>query len=388
MCVVTIKWIKIVTTDSPVKIIADENIPLVAHYFGHCGEIIQKPGRLISRSDVADADILLVRSVTDIQATLLQQTPVRFVGTPISGLDHMDIDWLNQQGIRWANASTCNADAVVEYIICVIAALQKSGLLPTHHLRAGVIGVGKIGTRMIEKLKLLNFEIVQCDPFRAEAESDFDSTPLNEFADLDLITTHTPLTCGGKYPTFHLLDNNFFKQQKPGCFLLNVSRGAVIDSNALKQDGQQFNWCLDVWEHEPNLDQAILNKALIATPHIAGYSLQSKYRGIEMVYQQAVEMEIISPSPLTIPDYPTQTISFSDEPITWQDVVLKIFNPMSYTDYVKTTLFAAKENFADAFDQLRKEFTQRQEFQYIKIENAHLNDADKAMVQALGIVVT
>jgi len=364
------------------KIIADEEIPFVSHYFGHCGQIIFKQGRTLTRNDLLDADILLARSVTQINQSLLEGTSVRFVGSTVTGLDHIDTDWLEQQGIRWANAPGCNADAVAEYAVCVIAALQQAEILSTNKIRAGVIGVGKIGSRVVEKLKLLNVDVVQCDPVRAENENDFVSTPLDQFSDLDFITLHTPLTHGGKYPTFHMIDKKFLRRQKPGCILLNTGRGAAINFEDLKNHGRHLKWCFDVWEHEPEIDREILNAAVIATQHIAGHSIQAKYRGIEMVYQKALEMGVIPNEVITPINYPKKTISFSGKKMEWRDVILGIFDVLKYTQYIKSELLNSKKT----FDQLRKEFTDHYEFGFVEIQQVNVSREDRGLLQRLGFV--
>ena len=196
------------------KIVADGKIPQVDHYFSGLGELILKPGRTLTREDVLDADILLTRSVTRIDKKLLHDTSVKFIGSVSTGLDHMDIEWLNQAGIAWSVAKGGNATAVVEYIVCVIAALQKQNFLSHKNLRAGVAGVGNIGSKVVDVLKILGFDVIQYDPLRAENEKDFSSTALEDFSGLDLITLHTPLTHKGKYPTYHMIDKNFLERQK------------------------------------------------------------------------------------------------------------------------------------------------------------------------------
>jgi erythronate-4-phosphate dehydrogenase len=233
------------------KIIADENIPAIKQYFGGGNELILKHGRDISRLDLLDADALLVRSVTPVNSALLHDTPVKFVGSVATGIDHLDTTWLNQANIAWYAARGFNAVAVMEYVIAVVAALQKSGCVPLHALRVGVIGVGTIGKLVVEKLKLLGCDVIQCDPFRARAESGFAGVALADLHDLDLVTVHTPLTHHGDFPTFHLIGQDFLQRQKKNCVLINTARGAVVDFAALKQWGKDLFWCLDVWENEP-----------------------------------------------------------------------------------------------------------------------------------------
>lgn len=347
------------------KIVADENIPLVDHYFGPHGEVILKPGRAIQRHDLINADILLVRSITQVNQELLYDTSIKFVGSTTTGIDHLDVDWLDKNKIRWAVATGCNATAVVEYVICVIAALQKQGLLSKKKLRAGVIGVGNIGEQVVNKLKALDFEVIQCDPLRGlSADDDFISTPLEKFAELDFITLHTPLSFNGNYPTHHLIEKNFLTRQQKECVLLNTSRGSVIHFEDLKQAGKHLHWCLDVWEHEPLIDLDVLKSALIATPHIAGYSVQAKFRGIEMIYQSALQQHILPDKKIPLIPFPRGHVSFDHTPASWRDIVLKIYDPRATTEYMKTTLLSQKES----FDHLRKTFPNRYEFGFVELE--------------------
>lgn len=361
------------------KIVADENIPLVDHYFGSLGDLILKPGRAISRNDVLDAEILLVRSVTTVDQALLEGTQVKFVGSATTGADHLDTIWLNESGVRWSVAQGCNGIAVVEYVISVIAALQSMNYLKQTNLRAGVIGVGAIGSQVAEKLKALGFAVVLCDPFRLLKERDFNGVFLEDLTDLDFITLHTPLTYEGTYPTYHLIGKDFLKRQKKGCVLLNTGRGPVIHFDELKQYGQELIWCLDVWENEPLIDDDVLQKAIIATPHIAGYSVQSKYRGIEMIYQAAIQQEIITTRNISRCDYPHKMMSFSNKTMDWRDVVLSIYNPLLTTQAMKDSLNKNKNE----FDALRKHFPERHEFDFVELQDILLSQQDKDVLDRL-----
>lgn len=359
------------------KIVADENIPLVNHYFKQCGELILKPGRAITHDDLIDADMLLVRSVTNVDQALLQNTNVRFVGSATTGIDHLDVAWLKKQGIHLSVAHGSNARAVVEYVICVVAALQKKNLLITHPVRAAVIGVGRIGQAVAEQFKLFGFEVILCDPFR----TDINVIPLNEISNVDLISLHTPLTKHSVHPTYHLIQRDFLERQKNNCVLLNSGRGAVIAFDQLKKYGQHLKWCLDVWENEPNIDQNILKEAIISTPHIAGYSVQSKYRSIHMIYQAALQQKIIR-STNVMADFPTKTISFAHQRADWRDVVLSVFNPILETTKMKNTLLHDET----AFDRLRKHFTDRHEFEFVNLQDVVLNENDRTLLHHLSLI--
>jgi len=367
------------------KIVADHHIPYVTDYFGSYGELILKPGRQMTAEDVKEADILLVRSVTKVNEELLAHSKVKFVGSVTAGVDHLDTEWLEKAGVPWHAAVGFNAPPVADYVVSVVAALQRRGALPSSGAKAAVIGVGNVGRLVVERLKLLNIEVVLCDPPRREAEPDFRSIALQEIEDVDLISLHVPLTKRSIYPTHHFIDKAFLKKQKEGAVLLNASRGAVINPVDLMLLGTHLNWCFDVWEHEPHIDLNVLNRALIATPHIAGYSVQSKIRGIEKIYRAACEHGIIQAMAKPPLNMPTQKLHFSGQHHHWQDIVLGIFNPMILGAMMRSTLLAENPD-AHAFDHLRHQFNYRHEFSFTNILDADVGEEDKALLEQFGMI--
>lgn len=365
------------------KIIADSHIPFIKEYFNAYGDLILKSGRDISARDVKDADILLVRSITPVNQELLLGSSVKFVGSVTAGSDHLDTKWLDEANIAWSIAYGFNAPPVSDYVVCVIAALQKQNLLTQQTLRAAVVGVGNVGSAVAERLNLLNFQLELCDPLRAEREHDIPFSTIDDISDMDLILLHVPLTKLGTYPTYHFIDKNFLKRQKKECILLNASRGSVIHFKDLMQYGKQLHWCFDVWANEPNIDRNILKNCLIATPHIAGYSVQSKIRGIDMIYHIACEKKIIKPHTISPQTMPHQQLDFSGHKKCWQDVVLHVFNPKSMTDMMRETL-ARPASIGNLFDEMRNQFNYRYEFAYTKLVNVDLSDVDKKIVKQLG----
>lgn len=359
------------------KIIADAHIPFVKNYFSHAGELILKPGRSIVHDDVKDADLLLVRSITPVNKALLDKSKVKFVGSITAGADHLDTHYLDEAGIAWSVAAGFNALPVADYVVSVMASLQARAIIASKkRLKAAVIGMGNVGRLVADRLTKLNMEVVVCDPIRAQNETDFISTPLSELNNLDLISIHVPLTRTGSHPTHHMINQTFLKNQKANSVFLNASRGAVVDESDLKQFGSHLIWCLDVWKHEPHIDKTMLESACIATPHIAGYSIQSKYRGIEMIYQSAVEKKCIPPAPPASLSVPHQTISFSNQSVSWQTVVLKVFDPFLLTQTLK--------NQDSDFDALRNAFNSRHEFAFTTLVEVNLDLPDRILLQGLG----
>jgi len=366
------------------KIVADVHIPFVKEFFGQNNEVVLLPGRAMTAADIRDAEMLLVRSITPVNAALLGGSQVKFVGSVTAGDDHVDKAWLEENGIRWCAATGFNAPPVADYVVSVMAAMQRRQCLSQYQCKVAVIGVGHVGRRVVDHLRTLGCQVVLCDPFRAEHEPDFEHTPLEAIADVDLICLHVPLTKEGKFPTWHFIDEAFLKRQMPGCVILNASRGAVVDSSLILADAH-FRWCLDVWEHEPHIDKKVLQRAEISTPHIAGYSVQSKKRGIEMIYRVACGEKIIPAAANIDIDLPTQVLRFAGKQHHWQDIVMGIFNPLTMTALMKTQLFASEET-GFAFDQLRNQFNYRHEFAYTRIESEDLLPHDKKILGGLGII--
>ncbi|EKD69873.1 MAG: hypothetical protein ACD_46C00710G0002 [uncultured bacterium] len=368
------------------KIVAEQYIPHVEHYFGHYGELILKPGREITVSDVKDADILLVRAVTQVNENLLANSRVKYVGSVTAGADHLDTHWLDQAGIAWDVAAGFNAPPVADYVVSVIAALQRKKIVTQNKLKAAVIGVGHVGKLVTQHLQLLDMNVVTCDPIRAATEEKFSSVALENISDCDIITLHVPLTKSGEHPTYHFIDREFLSRQKPGCVLINASRGAVLDEQILLLHGTHLHWCLDVFEHEPTINQHILERALLATPHIAGYSVQGKIRGIDMIYRAACAKKIIEPMVDSPINMPRQTLRFAGENHHWQDMVLGVFNPIIMTSIMRTTLLS-EEIHGPLFDKMRHEFSYRHELAYTSVSGVVLPDADIRILAKLGMQI-
>lgn len=264
------------------KIVVDENVAFAREYFGGLGELVLLPGRHLCAANVADADVLVVRSVTSVNAALLAGSRVKFVGSCTIGMDHMDTAWLDAQGIAWACAPGCNATAVVEYVLAALAVLQ----VPLDgSARIGIVGCGNVGSRVLRSVQARGASTACAyDPFRQDRNMPWVS--FDDVLTCDVLCLHTPLTRDGPFPTWHLFNEAVIRQLKPGSVLLNAGRGAVIDNQALLTRLQQradLRVVLDVWENEPAIDGALLATVDIGTPHIAGYSVEGKWRGTTQV---------------------------------------------------------------------------------------------------------
>jgi erythronate-4-phosphate dehydrogenase len=366
------------------QIVADAHIPYIQEYFDDQGELILLPGREINAAHVKTADILLVRSITTVDEALLKNSSVRFVGSITTGQDHLDIEFLERAGIAWCTAHGFNAPPVADYIISIIAALEQQKLLINTKKRIAVIGAGHIGKLVIEKLNLLSInnqinEIVICDPIRAKNElnkNNINFINLENITDVDLITLHVPLTSHTEFPTKYLINRDFLKKQKKDCILINASRGSVIHTHDLLEYGQHLHWCFDVFDPEPNINPEVLQHALIATPHIAGYSVQSKIRGIEMIYQKIIKNKILNKKNTPTIKAPTKEFIINNIS-NWQEVILNIFNPLELTKQLK--------NSSELFDHMRHTFNYRHELEFTTVKTDRIKPEDKTILENLGI---
>ncbi len=272
------------------KIVADRDIFAVEQIFRPLGELVLLPGRDIARRDLEDADALLVRSVLRVDRDLLAGTAVKFAGTATSGADHVDVRWLREAGIAFARARGANALAVTEYCLGALARLLLEGRVAPEARRAGIIGAGAVGGLFARKLRGLGYEISVCDPPLAEAgASEFDYQSLAAALDCDIVSLHVPLTRAGRYATAGMLGADALARLRPGAALLHVSRGGVVDEQALRarlRAGPDLHCVIDVWENEPFVDAALVREASLATPHVAGYSEQAKWEAGLMLARQ------------------------------------------------------------------------------------------------------
>jgi erythronate-4-phosphate dehydrogenase len=278
------------------RIVADENIPCVENAFGDFGTIERRPGRDIGAEAVAEADVLLVRSVTPVTASLLNESPVQFVGSATIGTDHVDEAYLREQGIAFAHAPASNADSVADYVVAALLCLAHRRGVSLRNRTVGVVGCGNIGGRLLRRLPALGLRVLPHDPPRAAAESgpqgpDFVSmdTVLDR---ADILTLHVPLTTDAPHPTRRLVDGAVLDRLGPDAWLLNTARGPVVDGDALLGALRRDRLgaaVLDVWEEEPTPDPSLVHAVDFATPHIAGYARDGKVRGTTMLYEAFCE---------------------------------------------------------------------------------------------------
>lgn len=272
------------------KIIADSQIPFVKEAFSCFGNVSLHEGRSITPELVTDADILLVRSVTNVNQELLENSKVKFVATATSGIDHVDTGYLCKSGIHFASAHGSNAQSVVEYVLSCLFVSAEQGEFDPFAKTVGIIGCGKIGSALKKSLDSIGISNIVHDPPLKDVTADSLYRELPEILETDVISLHVPLTDNGKYPTRELVDDNFLTRLKDDVILINTSRGDVIQENALKKYVKSNNSCsviLDVWRNEPQIDLELVRKVTLGTPHIAGYGLDARIKATELIYTAA-----------------------------------------------------------------------------------------------------
>ncbi len=268
-------------------ILLDEAFPGALGLFEALGEVRTFPGRSVEAADVSQADALVVRSVTRVDAALLKGSSVRFVGSVTSGTDHLDTDWLTAEEITFASAAGCNAGTVAEYVLAAILLLAQRRGFDAGDKTLGVVGVGRIGSRVADWSRALGMRVLQCDP-PLQRQTGRDG--LVEFGELaaqsDIVTLHVSLTRSGGDATLDMVDQGWLSSLKTGVILINTSRGQVLCEEPLRaaiETGKVGGTVLDVWRNEPDVNRDLATRVDLATPHIAGYSVEARHRGLRMV---------------------------------------------------------------------------------------------------------
>ena len=381
-------------------IVADENIPAVTAAFSPFGEVRLLPGRAIRAADTRPADALLTRSVTRIDAALLSGSRVKFVGSATIGTDHVDIGWLREQGIRFAYAPGCNAVSVAEYVIAALLdVLSRCAETPSIDLRgrvAGIIGCGNVGGLVYERLRAIGLECLVCDPPRAEREGRADFVDMAALAQADIITAHVPLHTHGPHPTRGLLDQAFIQSLKPGCVLINTSRGAALDEAALKNRlarTADLHAVLDVWQHEPAIDAELARLATLATPHIAGYSADGKLRAtaaLHRAYRAFTGHKAAWDYRAYLPPPQKPLIELSatpDPPSALKTALFNVYDISRDDKNLKATLQRPPAEQAAAFDKLRRDYPPRRECAAYQVKSTGLSAATKKPLEAFGFTM-
>lgn len=329
------------------KIVVDDKIPYIRETICQLAdEVVFLSGAAITADDVKDADVLVVRTRTRCNRQLLEGSKVQLVVTATIGYDHIDTQWLESAGIRWTNCPGCNSGSVAQYVECALLLLEQQKGLSLRKSTIGIVGCGHVGSKVKAVAERLGMQVLVCDPLLGHPSF----VSLDEIERrCDVITFHVPLTREGQYATWHMADEDFFHRLSRVPYIINTSRGEVVDNQALLaalQDGRVRDAIIDVWEHEPHPDATLLEKVFIGTPHIAGYSADGKANADNMVVDAICQhFDLPHPGKIAPPALPSD-FKYNGSP-------LDLYNPMIDSQKLKAG--------ASQFEQLRNNYPLRRE---------------------------
>ena len=373
-------------------LLADENIPALEYCLGGGVRLRRAAGRAIGPELLHDVDILLVRSVTRVDEALLAGSVVRFVGSATSGIDHVDRDYLARRGITFAHAPGANANAVVEYVLAAIAAVDDALERLLDGGAVGIVGCGCVGRSLAQRLAALGIRHRVCDPWLDPRTVPAAAT-LEAVLDCEVISLHPELTWTEPWPSHHLIGPQALSRLRPGALLINTSRGPVVDNAALcgrLERDTAFRVVLDVWESEPFIDPALLERLALGTPHIAGYSRDGKLRATRMLARAVAERFRLPMPAAESPDGGAPVIRL-DAPASRAGLIRRLLqsrydireDDRRLRQVVRT---AGGKDIAAGFDRLRRTYPERRELAGARVIVRDGTSADRALVEALGCV--
>ena len=374
------------------KIVCDKNITLASNLFSNLGDICFVDGRSLSREQLSDADILLVRSVTSVNKELLKGTSVRFVGSATSGFDHVDLDCLHENGIEFSRAPGCKANSVVEYVLCAIAEIDDYWERLEGGGQVGILGFGHVGRCLAKRLEALKITYIVYDPWLS-LEGDSFTDDLNEVLKSDVVTLHAALCHEGPWPSRHIINSVTLQEISKDSLLINAARGELIDTSALLD---LFRWGIgpnvvcDVWEGEPSISKDLLNRVRIGTPHVAGYSYDGKLLGTTMLSKALysfLRIEYDAESICLDPPNSVKIISGASSADTARKILRGFYRIDKDDDNLRGSLTGHEEKDAFSFDSLRSNYYERREAYGSSILGTGLEPHQLTTAEGLGCKV-
>ena len=354
------------------KILIDENMPYAEQLFSQLGEVVLKSGRTLNADDLVDVDALMIRSVTKVNAELISKANrLKFVGTATAGMDHVDQALLKEKGIFFTAAPGCNKVGVAEYAFSVMMVLAQQQGFSVFDKTVGIIGAGQVGSYLQQCLEGIGIKVLINDPPKQAAGDERNFTPLDALLEqADIITTHTPITRDGDFPTHHLINETVLNKLRGDQILINAARGPVVDNTALKarlrkQDG--LIAALDVFEFEPEVDMELLPLLAFATPHVAGYGLEGKARGTTMIFNSYCEFlnnELRAHASDLLPTAPVPTMVLDR---AWDEATLHNITQLIYDVRKDDALFRREISKPGSFDLMRKNYWDRREYSAVTL---------------------
>jgi erythronate-4-phosphate dehydrogenase len=333
------------------------------------------------------ADGLIIRTRTNCNAALLEGTPVKFIATATIGFDHIDADYCAKKGISWFHAPGCNASSVRQYIASALLTVAFIHHFSLRGKKIGIIGVGHVGSKVAQLAEAIGMIPLLNDPPRERTEKVSGFVSLEEIQETaDIITFHVPLSLEGPDKTYHIADRLFFKKLGKNPLLINTSRGPIVETEAVKsaiRSHEISGFAADVWENEPELDLELMKMANIATPHIAGYSVEGKANGTAACVRNASRffnfgIDDWYPSSLPLPEKPVIEIDArnkSEEQVVFEAI-------LACYDVLKDD--AHFRNDPSQFENLRNHYPVRREFEAFTVKISKTSPALSSLLAEIG----
>ncbi|MBP5567002.1 MAG: 4-phosphoerythronate dehydrogenase [Bacteroidales bacterium] len=340
------------------KFVIDQAIPFIRKVFEPYAEIVYKEGSEITHEDLMDADALIIRTRTRCNEALLAGTSVKIISTAAIGMDHIDLSFCDENGIFVQNAAGCNAGGVMNYVFSALYGAASRERIPLTGATFGIIGVGNVGSRIEQMARHLGMTVLLCDPPRAEVEGPGQFVSLDTLLQsADIVSLSVPLNAG----TQKMVNDDFFAKMKFGAIFINTARGEIVDDDALKRAFSRLGpVIIDTWNNEPDVDRELIEKATIATPHIAGYSYQGKQRATAAAVRSVARFFKIEPLYEFFPTTELEELEAVKLDLTGlnQGQITSVFQ---YNYPIFTDDFMFRVN-PDQFDELRQLYRYRREF--------------------------
>ena len=371
-----------------IKIIADDKIPFLKGVLESSADIQYLNPPDITNNEIKDKDSLIIRTRTKCNSDLLDGTKIKLIATATIGIDHIDTDYCERKGIKWINAPGCNSSSVRQYVASAILTIAFKKKLNLNDMTIGIIGVGNVGSKIKSFAKTLGLKVLLNDPPRVRKEGSSGFVTIDELiSGSDIITFHVPLIKKGEDKTLHMADQNFFSKFNNSKWIINTSRGPVIETNSLKEAIKKkvvTTTVLDVWENEPWINEELLNMADIATPHIAGYSADGKANGtsvcvrnISSFFNLGIDEEWY-PKEIPAPSNSSE-IYINCEKQSLHDIlynaVISSYNIMNDDNILR--------NSADTFEKQRGNYPVRREFSFYKIKAKDCPDESESRTKRI-----
>jgi erythronate-4-phosphate dehydrogenase len=371
------------------KIYYEDSMPYAAEFFSELGDCEVFSHKTINADMLADAEVLLVRSTTQVnQALLAKNNKVQFVATATAGTDHVDKGYLASQNIPFISAGGCNAVAVAEYVLSAMLIMGKRLNWQLADKTVGIVGAGHVGSALSRVLGVLGIKHKLCDPPLSDAGDPRAFVTMKNIMQCDVITLHVPWVKDGPHPTQHLFDKKRLAALKDHQLLINACRGEVVNNQAaleLFEQGQLLNLVLDVWENEPSINLGLIPHTALATAHIAGHTIEGKARGTEMLYVALCKhLGIQADKKLSdyLPNAELSSIQVTEKQDFWQilrHVALNVYNIEEDDQHFRENMQGPEQ-----FRYIRKHYPIRREFSAITLNTG--NFADSKAIYGLGFL--